>query len=83
MEAIVSSLLMFSGIFSILLGSGIETNFKRGLTLLIVGFLVFMVGYFTYPKPPSNTVVLKSNKVINTDSIYMKGYKDGIEDCQK
>lgn len=82
MEAIVSSLLMFSGLFS-MLGSGIETNFKRGLTLLIVGFLVFMVGYFTYPKPPSNTVVLKSNKVINTDSIYTKGYKDGIKDCQK
>lgn len=82
MEVIVSSLLMFFGLFSVLL-SGIETNFKRGLTLLIVGFIVFSVGYFIYPKPPLKPIVLKSGKVINTDSIYTKGYKDGIKDCQK
>ena len=82
MEVIVSSLLMFSGLFSVL-SSGIETKFKRGLTLLIVGFIVFMVGYFIFPWPQSNTIVLKSNKSINTDSIYVKGYKDGIKDCSK
>ena len=73
---------MFFGILSII-SSGIETKFKRGLTLLIVGFIVFMIGYFTYPKPPLKPIVLKSNKSINTDSIYVKGYKDGIKDCQK
>ena len=62
---------------------GIETKFKRGLSLLIFGFIFFMFGYFTYPWPQSNTIVLKSNKSINTDSIYVKGYKDGIKDCQK
>ena len=82
MEVIVSSLLMFSGILSII-SSGIETKFKRGLSLLIFGFIFFMFGYFTYPWPQSNTVVLKSNKSINTDSIYVKGYKDGIKDCSK
>ena len=82
MEVIVSLLLMFFGILSII-SSGIETKFKRGLTLLIVGFIVFMIGYFTYPKPPLKPIVLKSNKSINTDSIYVKGYKDGIKDCQK
>ena len=82
MEVIVSSLLISSGILSII-SSGIEPNFKRGLTLLIVGFIVFMVGYFIFPWPQSNTIVLKSNKSINTDSIYVKGYKDGIKDCQK
>jgi hypothetical protein len=81
MEVIVSSLLMFSGILSII-SSGIP-EFKRGLTLLIVGFIVFMVGYFIFPWPQSNTIVLKSNKSINTDSIYVKGYKDGIKDCSK
>lgn len=81
MTIITASILMFLGLFSILASGSIQ-NFKTGLSLLIFGMICFGVGYFLFPKEPPKTIEIKSEKVINVDSIYMKGYKDGIKDCK-
>lgn len=81
MTTTIATILIFLGLFSILVSSS-ATNFNRGLSLLIFGIIFFMVGYFIFPKQPPKPINIKSEKVINVDSIYMKGYKDGIKDCK-
>ena len=81
MTTITATILIFIGILSIFISSSV-TNFNRGLSLLIFGIICFMVGYFIFPKQPPKPIKIKSEKVINVDSIYIKGYKDGIKDCK-
>ena len=81
MTTITATILIFLGLFSILVSSSV-TNFNRGLSLLIFGIICFSVGYYLYPKQPPKPIKIKSEKVINVDSIYLKGYKDGIKDCK-
>lgn len=81
MTTITATILIFLGILSILVSASV-TNFNRGLSLLIFGIICYMVGYFIFPKQPPKPIKIKSEKVINVDSIYLKGYKDGIKDCR-
>jgi len=81
MTTITATILISIGILSILVSFSV-TNFNRGLSLLIFGVICYMVGYFIFPKQPPKPIKIKSEKVINVDSIYLKGYKDGIKDCK-
>jgi len=55
---------------------------KRGLYMFIAGFIIGILGLAIYPKNPPTPIELKYKKKINVDSIYLKGYKDGIKDCK-
>lgn len=81
MTTITATILISIGILSILVSFSV-TNFNRSLSLLIFGVICYMVGYFIFPKQPPKPIKIKSEKVINVDSIYLKGYKDGIKDCK-
>jgi hypothetical protein len=79
--------LLFGSIF---MGIGLFTFFgsfsfidNRGIYLFILGVVLFFIGLIITPKTPPKPIEIKSNKVINVDSIYLQGYKDGIKDCNK
>lgn len=64
---IISSFLIFS---------------KRGIYMFIMGFIIGIIGLAIYPKNPPTPIELKSKKVVNIDSIYARGFRDGYNECK-
>ena len=77
---IIGSTLIALGI-SLIISSFLIFN-KRGMYMFISGFIIGIIGLAIYPKNPPTPIELKYKKKINFDSIYLKGYKDGIKDCK-
>jgi hypothetical protein len=81
MDLLFGSLFMVVGLFTFFGSFSFIDN--RGIYLFILGFILFITGFMIIPKTPPKPIEIKSNKVINVDSIYLQGYKDGIKDCNK
>ena len=80
MVTIIGSILMIIGMLFLFISFLIPD--KKGMYLFITGFILSMIGYIIFPKTNPEPIELKSKKEINSDSIYLKGYKDGINDCK-
>lgn len=79
--------LLFGSLFMVI---GLITFFgsfsfigNRGFYLFILGIVLFIIGVMIYPKTPQKPIVFKSKNIINVDSVYLQGYKNGIKDCNK
>jgi|LakMenEpi03Aug12_release.lakeMendotaPanAssembly.Ray.scaffolds.fasta_scaffold531186_1 hypothetical protein len=73
---IIGSTIVALGI-SLIISSFFILN-KRGLYMFIAGFVIGIIGIAIYPKNPLIPIELKNKN----NSIYLKGYKDGIKDCK-
>jgi hypothetical protein len=80
MDLLFGSIFMVIGFFACF--SSFSFIDDRGFYLFIVGFTLFILGFMIVPKKYPKPIEIKSNKVINVDSIYLQGYKDGIKDCK-
>ena len=81
MALLFGSLFMVVGLFTFFASFSFIDN--RGIYLFILGIVLFLIGFMIIPKTSPKPIEFKSNKVINVDSIYLQGYKDGIKDCNK
>jgi hypothetical protein len=81
MALLFGSLFMVVGLFAFFGSFSFIGN--QGIYLFILGVVLFFIGLIIIPKTPPKPIVIKSNKIINVDSIYLQGYKDGIKDCNK
>jgi hypothetical protein len=81
MALLFGSLFMVVGLFAFFGSFSFIDN--QGIYLFILGFILFITGFMIILKTPPKPIEIKSNKVINVDSIYLQGYKDGIKDCNK
>jgi uncharacterized membrane protein len=81
MDLLFGSIFMVIGLFTFFCSFSFVDN-TRGFYLFIVGVVLFLIGFMIVPKTPPKPIEIKSNKVINIDSIYLQGYKDGIKDCK-
>lgn len=50
--------------------------------MFIIGFIIGIIGLAIYPKNPPKPIELKSKKVVNIDSIYIRGFRDGYNECK-
>lgn len=81
MDLLFGSIFMVIGLFTFFFSFSFIDN--RGFYLFIIGAILFFIGFVIIPKTPPKPIEIKSKKVINVDSIYLQGYKDGIKDCNK
>jgi hypothetical protein len=75
---IIGSTIVALGI-SLIISSFFILN-KKGLYLFITGFVIGIIGVAIYPNNPPEPIELKYKN--ETNSLYLKGYKDGIKDCK-